>query len=125
VAKQTNNVTVEKGGGDATAMLGLFGLLAFLAFLAFLGFLAAMAIGCTALLARSIVLQRGAKAAVLWEYRNSTAPVYGPQGPMWPNEPPSAALSHLARTRRRDESATRQVIQQMLVGRPVPEEPAA
>jgi hypothetical protein len=125
VAKQTNNVTVEKGGGDATGLVALCALLGFLAFLAFLGFVAAMTISCVALLARSIVLQRGAKAAVLWEYRNSTAPVYGPQGPMWPNEPPSAALSHLARTRRRSESTTRQAIQQLLIGRVEPQEPAA
>lgn len=133
MAKQTNNVTIEKGDGGA-GLAAMFGFLSFAAFvlgvfalfLAFLAFaLSLVAISCCALLARSMVLQRGAKAAVLWEYRQSTPPAFGPQGPMWPGEPDKVALSYLARTRRRNDSIVRQAIEQVLVGRVEPEEPAA
>ena len=133
MAKQTNTVTVEKGDGGA-GLAALFGFLSFAAFilgvfalfLAFLAFaLSLIAISCCALLARSMVLQHGAKAAVLWEYRQTTPSTYGPQGPMWPGEPDKAALSYLARTRRREDSIVRQALQQVLIGRAEPQGPEA
>jgi hypothetical protein len=116
VAKQVNSVEVKGSDGGLVALVAIVGIVAmglavvgiaamFFAFALSMSFLAALAFT-----ARTVLQQRGAKAAVLWEYRQSHPSVYGADGPYWPGEPTGPALAYLAQQRRRADSTLRALL---------------